>query len=610
MGRRIEATFWIVAATMLGWSLFDHVPYVDLDRSWAHGLHLVHLEGHRFGDDVVFNYGPLGFIARPVAGTGAVYALGVLGTLVLTVIAAVLVYATLVSMSVRHVVVGPATAAIMLVAPFENLLVETLLVLGAVALVRARAHTPTGLVRIAALAGVSVVALALIKVSVGLPGLFVVVVTTWVSVRATVASIVAMGTTLLVVWVGTGQSLRDLLQWLRGTAELASGHVSAMNVGDGSRWWEYVVVAVIVVIGAVLVFDAKSRRSLKLKASQRASTVVAVAVAVIIGWFVFRQGFTLHGPRTRLAFFAAAWILVGLAPWRRLSEQRRIGLVALTAVAACCFVIAAGSLVRLVNPLTPVGDAVESARLVLSSGYRDMRVEDARRQMRVDYGVPASIIDRIGETPVLIDPYEISAAWAYDLEWVPLPTIQRYLGYTEYLDQLNAQLLGSARAPQFVLRQRFAVIQQRYAPAESPSYVTDLFCNYRVVDTSDRWDLLERSANRCGKSITITTQRVNPGEVVEIPRRPGAATLFSVDFDDSLRNRVASMILKPFSNPHIEINDQRFRMLPATSSSPALIYPGDAADWDEGTGLVADAQTLTVDTPADITFYAVPVEQR
>lgn len=594
---------WIGVATVLGWSLYDHVPYVNLDRSWAHGLHLAHLEGHLFGEDIVFNYGPIGFIARPVAGTGIVYAIGVVSTLMLTCIGAVMVYRTLASLAIPTAVVGPATALVTLVAPFENLLVETLLVLGAVVLVQERRGGHDRPTLVAAVAGVGVVVLGLIKVSVVLPCLIVAIVTTWVNRRAVAASVLAMGATFVAIWLAAGQRLSSTPKWLRGAFEIASGHVSAMNVGDPSRRWEYFAVALIAVAATALVVDVQTLR--RLRVMWRSEQMVAVVVIVVVGWFTIRQGFTLHGGRTRLVFFSACWMIVGLAPWQTLSHLRQRGLAVLAVASAVCFVVAAGSLVRLVDPVIPVGDAVESARLVVSPGYREERVEQARIDARSGYQVPGSMVERIGDAPVVIDPYEISAAWAYDLDWVPFPSMQRYLGYTPYLDQRNADLLDGEDAPAFVLRQRFAVIQRRYAPAESPAFVTALFCNYRVVEASDRWDLLERSTNRCADPVEVQTLRIVPGQTVEIPSQDGAATLVAIDFDRSLSNTIASVLLKPISNPHMGIDDRRFRMLPATSNSPALLV--GASDWDEGAGLVGGASTLTVDTHAEVTFSSMRI---
>jgi hypothetical protein len=48
-------------------------------------------------------------------------------------------------------------------------------------------------------------------------------------------------------------------------------------------------------------------------------------------------------------------------------------------------------------------------------------------------------------------PQEIALAWAYHLDWRPIPVLQSYSAYTSDLDQLDADFLTSTRAPQRIL---------------------------------------------------------------------------------------------------------------------------------------------------------------
>lgn len=450
------------------------------------------------------------------------------------------------------------------------------------------------------------VALGLIKVSVAPPAVAIVLAVAFVGGRRHVAA--ALGGAVggfVVVWPLSGQRFADVASWVRGSSQVALGHVSAMNLDDPSRRWEYAAVVVLVVVTGVIALDAAVRERLR---NRDPVVLVTVVVGLILGWFVVRQGFTRHGGRTRLVFFTTAWMLVGWVPWKRMSSARRCGGVVTIIAATVCFAVAAGSVVRLVNPVEPVGDAAESARLLMSPGYRDERVDGARAAVRDEVAVPASMIERIGSAPVLVDPIEITAAWAYDLTWSPLPTLQRYIGYTDQLDDRNAALLSGDRAPRFVLRERFAVIDGRYGPAESPDYVLALYCNYRVVEAGDEWDLLERSPSRCSDATVTSELELEPGQTIDLdPTAPGRARMVSIDFDLRLRDGAASLLLKPLMNPHVFLDGEEFRMLPATSDRPALLSVPDESGWDAGAGLVPDVARLGVDTPARVTIYEMEI---
>ena len=327
---------WLALATVLGWSVFVHAPFANLDRSWAHGLSLVHLDGYRFGADVVFNYGPLGFVARPVVGTGALYPLAVLGTLVLTATAAWLVLATLDLLHDRGHVNGVLTLLIMLVAPLENLLIEMVVVFGAVWAVLYRRRRGALSVPVVFALGVGTILLGLIKVSVLLPAVAVLAVVAASSGRRPVGAAAAGGIVGFTVgWIGTGQSVSDVVAWLEGSAQVALGHVSAMNLDDPSRRWEYVAVGLLCVSGVFLVVDGGTRD--RVTRREYIGVILTALAGCVIGWFVVRQGFTRHGARTRLVFFTMAWMLIGWAPWPRLSTERKRA-VSLT-IAACSGVL-------------------------------------------------------------------------------------------------------------------------------------------------------------------------------------------------------------------------------------------------------------------------------
>ena len=243
-----------------------------------------------------------------------------------------------------------------------------------------------------------------------------------------------------------------------------------------------------------------------------------------------------------------------------------------------------------------------------SASYRDDVLTVARADAQRDYGVPASMIDRIGSSRVLIDPVEISVAWAYDLDWVPFASMQRYIGYTESLDRDNAELLTGPDAPEFVLHQRFAVIDNRYGPGESPEFGRAMFCRYEVVEAGDRWDLLQRSPNRCGDLVEIVSLIASPGEPVPVPDAGQRAVFVSIDVETPLLDRWASLLLKPTGNPHVVIDGERFRMLPATSHVPALLVNPLSDAWNEGFGVVTEPDTISFDTRAQVTFFSVTIE--
>ncbi len=45
------------------------IPITGLDASWAHALNVAHARNFIFGRDIVFTFGPLGYLLYPLPGT-------------------------------------------------------------------------------------------------------------------------------------------------------------------------------------------------------------------------------------------------------------------------------------------------------------------------------------------------------------------------------------------------------------------------------------------------------------------------------------------------------------------------------------------------------------
>lgn len=603
MLRRLPPLALAPVVAVLAWPATDPVARTGLDPSWQLAGTFAHVERLRYGDDIVFNYGPLGFVVAPVAGGGRWFHFGVLGLAALVVVLAMAVFAALRLQRIAVPAAVAITAALLLLAPTGTSLPELVVLAVGLMVVLTRWHDvafhPAAWAGLAALAA----SLTLVKISTG-PVLLVVVLLAALlddrRGRALAITAGAYGVALLGWWVVLGQSFGDLGGWLRGALEIGLGHTAAMSIGTPGGPWQYAAL-VTVLGGSGVVFVAAVGRN-------RSPLVFGcVAMVAILGWFLVKQGFVRRDGHAGVFFFEAFLALVVLVPWARLSRPLVAASGSLGAVALVAFlVIDTRSIDRLVNPIRPVVDVAETAELLVSSGARADADRAANRVARAEYAVPQAVLDAIGDEPVHVDPWEITLAWSAGLDWRPIPTLQNYLGYTDHLDRRNADALTAPDGPRFVLRTPHGPIDGRFAPLDGPAYHVALLCNYETVVVDRDWQLFERSAPRCAPPVPRSTVELAAGEFVELPAVDAStAVLVSVDHRPGMLARAASLVLKPPSTPQLLLDDRSYRMIPATAATPGLVVVPAAANWR-----IAPAEPparVGVDRSATVSIFTMEV---
>ena len=124
-GRRLASSAGIAAAIVaLSWPYTLAAP-VGIDESWRAALHLTGPSGLHFGEDIVFTYGPLGFLSVPAPFFGASSILAIVATagVYLAAAATLLVLASrlLPGWAAVAVVLVTARAVFPVLPPFEML---------------------------------------------------------------------------------------------------------------------------------------------------------------------------------------------------------------------------------------------------------------------------------------------------------------------------------------------------------------------------------------------------------------------------------------------------------------------------------------------------------
>jgi hypothetical protein len=509
------------------WPVVSIVPSIGPDASWAAGLYMAHAEGLQFGREIVFTYGPLGFLQVPVLYDEALWIVAFLFQAAIHVVLAVsLLWAA------RRAFPLALAVAVCYCVLVANGLTAAVVLLAFIWCFVALGDGPPRFAALTVTLGGGVLAAVelLSKANYGIAifGLTALTVAGLPDRRRNVPlfAAAALGA-LAACWVAAGQELAGLPDFASHTAQMASGYSEAMGTDIVAVGWERP--AAIVVIGLLLIATGIATRRDPLP-----RRLASFGLVALFSLMTFKQGFVRQGIGSTPEFFVIA-MGAGVAIATRLSKTSfHAAAIGLTAALAA-FALAAlpgPSLWQSLQPRPHLEFIKQDLGALLQSGRRARLVSEARDSMRSSYRLDPALLAAVRGRTVHIDPWEIGVAWAYGLKWRPLPVMQSYAAYTPELDRLNAAALGSAGAPATIIRHRDAVagaaeasVDGRFPGWESPAAMRAMLCRYRAVRTTARWQLLEREMDRCGAPRPIGVVHSATGEQISIPPPPGPRDL-------------------------------------------------------------------------------------
>ncbi|MGB2711326.1 MAG: hypothetical protein WBC33_07400, partial [Conexibacter sp.] len=515
----------VAAIALVAWPVRSIHPRGGADWNWVAALSYIAKHGLNFGEQVVWSYGPLGFLNTyygPVLYYGDVLLLSWLFAALLQVLlAGTLLFALRRSLPLA----GAAIAAVVVLAPTHNRVPALALAWCVLALTREREYSaPRELPAAAfpfalgALTGLAVLG----KLNQGVE--LVVLAGVVLAARRHRGDALAFAGALLASaaagWLATGQRLADVWPYLRNSAEVVAGYPAAMGIATPAYGWTYAAALGLIALALTLGWDAGRGALPRIRWG-------LLALCVVYAGFTFKEAFVRQDAIHVEEFFADLLVLFAVLPLRPSRLPLQLGGVAagLVALVAISGVQDVG---RTLNPYANAKAAGDQVRTLASSARRAAIVADVRAGVAEGYAVSPQLIEAIGRRSVMFWPYLYGEiAYAYDLDFQPLPTLETYATYTPTLDRLGARMLASAHAPQRIVRADAPAVDGRFPSFEAPLATLEILCHYRQIATYDLWQLLARVRDRCGATRTIRTATAGWGESIAVPKpaRRGALVL-------------------------------------------------------------------------------------
>ncbi|HVW46492.1 MAG TPA: hypothetical protein VHA76_05525 [Solirubrobacterales bacterium] len=600
---------------LLGWRVGMNPPGVGLDASWNAGLAMGAHDGLHWGTQLVWTYGPLGFLQTQLVWFTDQTVLTFLYQGLLHVVFCVaLVWALRRRLPLLLACLGAFVAVTVL--PLLELSLLSAVIASFWLLEEPRSDR--FLDAFVVLAATFAAPAALVKLSTGplVPVvLLIALVGARVGARRIALYVVLLAAELLGLWLLAGQSLGDLPAFVERSVQISAGYSAAMLRSTEVAAWKVTAAtlgAIAVSIALVVVAWLGPYRD---RRGRRAGTLLVALAAFAI----YKEGVVRVDAGHLTVYFANAcvlWAAVGFGPGRRWY----VPAVALLVFAASLPLRPAGTEHNL-NPVDNLHYAFDQARNLASPGRRAAVMEDGRRGAEATYALEPGALAALHGHTVAVEPWEAGAAWAYRLDWRPQPVFQNYSAYTPALDRMNAAMIESPAGPERLLRENAAVVDaefptpdldNRFAGWDPPEQARAVLCNFAPLYTSERWQVLGRVADRCGPERPLGQFEAAAGQSVPVPTpEPGTVVFARIDGAGvSGLERVQNLLLHARSRHAVVNGETRYRLVPETAgdgllmrAAPGVVEPGP---FDP----VPEARTITVEGGSDrITydFYALRV---
>jgi hypothetical protein len=602
---------------LLGWRIGMNPPGLGLDASWNAGLAMGVEDGLHWGKDIVFTYGPLGFLQTQLVWfTGQTVLSFLYSGLIYVVFCIGLVWA----LRRRLPLLLACVAAFVAVAVLPLLELSLLSAVFACFWLLEDGAERTGRrldVFVVAAATFAAPA-ALIKLSTG-PLVPLVLLIALIGARVgggrIAGYLVLLAAELLVLWLGAGQSLGDVPAFISHTIQISSGYSSAMLRSTDVAAWKVTAATLAAIALTVALVVAAWRAPYRDRRGRWAGAVLVALAAFAI----YKEGVVRVDAGHLTVYFANAsilWVAVGFGAARRWWVP---------AIAVVVFTVSL--------PLRPAGTgdnldfvsnlrfAFDQARTLVSPGRREAAMESGRRGMKGTYALEPGALAALRGRTVAVEPWEAAAAWAYRLDWRPLPVFQNYSAYTSTLDRLNSEAVESPGGPERLLRENQQVVDpefptpdldNRFPGWDPPEQARAVLCNFAPLYTSERWQVLGRVRDRCDPPRPLGTVEVAAGEAVPVPP-PGPNSVVFARIEGagvSGLERVQTFVFHAASRHAVVNGDTRYRLVPETAgdglllrAAPGLVEPGP---FDS----VPEAKTLAVEGGSDqltYRFYAMSI---
>lgn len=407
----------------------------------------------------------------------------------------------------------------------------------------------------------------------GLVAVFAVVATLRREFASLGMMVAGLATGLVGGWVAVGQSLANLATYLRSSYEFIAGYTAAES------WFNEAPADnpnLQIAIGAAILAAAAATFLAALWKRNRSVATLQLLFVVLL-FTAYKNSFVRFDEPHGLTFWSLAAVLEGLVGVLGLSQLERLRPTLPVSVASCsvaaCFVLVVLGVGPMIGNTPQIQPAFlfpdnlatyrHAAGLVLKPAHRGEETDQVTAVLRSYYPLPNEAISLLRQGTVDVVPWDPQLALAYGFEWKQQPVLLSYVAASRpYLDQKNAEFYSGPDAPRFVLLSANQ-LDDRYPLFDEPQAYRSMMQNYQVEQQLSDWLVLEKRSQPLPASETpLGTANARLGDWISVPADENRAVFGRIQIGYSALGSALLLVDRP---PELHI---RFRYGDGRVASP------------------------------------------
>jgi hypothetical protein len=305
-------------------------------------------------------------------------------------------------------------------------------------------------------------------------------------------------------------SIHGFFQFVKGSLEISKGYNSAMSINQSDRYavWIFLLMAVYVLIMISQIVIRNTNNYLMM---------FWIAPCYFMSYkhgYVRADGHSLLAYRELLSIFSVMILLYDVrALYKEIINKTKKGIIQFGLILSLMLIVIFNYNVEL-KPWTVLTSRIQN----IPSMFYYMTEDKYQDNLSEIKTIPEEFIETIGKRTYTNYNWEITFIEPLgDManNYIVLPTLQMFSAYTAYLDSKSASLFGSDNAPEYLIY-KFDTIDGRIALLEAPSTWMAIQDNYFMIlyDEDTDYYLLKHKDNTTIRDGSSITYRYNKDDTI------------------------------------------------------------------------------------------------